>query len=438
MEVGASTNGIHSGAIATVRTKVGPLWLNWKVEHRDYVQGRQFRDIQLSGPFARWEHLHQIVPDGPDACYLTDEISFRLPGGKLGRAIASRCAQRQLSRLFAWRHATTKSDLERHQIIRAENVRRIVIAGASGVIGRALVPFLRTQGHEVVRLVRRSATSADEVYWNPASGELDLTRIGNVDAIVNLSGENVGGGRWTAARRDAILRSRVDATRTLVRAIQRAQSSHAVFISASAVGFYGDRGNEILTERSEGGMGFLAEVCLAWEKAAEFARRAGIRTVIPRLGVVLTPSGGALAKLLPLFRAGLGGRVGTGNQWMSWVGIDDAIEGIYHALMGPEIDGAMNLSAPMPVTNREFTEVLARVLRRTAILPVPRVALRAVFGEMADGTLLASGRAIPEKLTASDYRFRHPDLDGALRHVLGKSVSAVSQPAIRAASRRER
>jgi uncharacterized protein (TIGR01777 family) len=420
IEVGASTNGIHDGAIVAVRTKVGPLWLNWKIEHRGYVHGCQFRDVQLSGPFAHWEHLHRFVPDGPDACYLTDEISFRLPGGKLGRMLGREYAQRQLSRLFAWRHATTKSDLERHQIMRAEDVRRIVIAGASGVVGRALVPFLRTQGHEVVRLVRRSATSADEVYWNPAVGELDLARIGNVDAIINLSGENVGAGRWTAARRDAIMRSRVNATRTLVGAMQRAQSSHPVFISASAVGFYGDRGNEILTEGSGVGGGFLAEVCLAWEKEAEFARRAGVRTVMPRLGVVLTPAGGALAKLLPLFRAGLGGRVGTGDQWMSWVGIDDAIEGIYHALMRPDFEGAMNLSAPMPVTNREFTAVLARVLHRPTLLPVPRLALQAVFGEMAEGTLLASGRAIPEKLGGSGFRFRHPDLEGALQHVLGK------------------
>lgn len=421
VEVGASSKGLHDGAVVTVRTKVGPLWLEWKVEHRDYVQGRQFRDVQLSGPFAHWEHLHRMVPDGSDACYLTDQISFRLPGGKLGRAIGGGYTHRQLSRLFAWRHSTTQSDLERHSPTHGADLRRIVVAGASGMIGRALVPFLRTQGHSVVRLVRRPASHEDELYWNPGSGELDLSGIGAVDAVINLSGENVGAGRWTATRRDAILRSRVDATRTLVGVVQRMAPKPAVFISASAIGFYGDRGDEILTELSSNGRGFLAEVCLAWETQAELARKAGVRTVLPRLGVVLTPAGGALAKLLPVFRAGVGGRIGNGNQWMNWVGIDDAIDGIYHALTCPEVEGPMNLSAPEAVTNREFTAVLARVLGRPAVLPVPRAALRAVFGEMADATILASGRAAPERLSASGYRFRHAGLEAALRHVLGRN-----------------
>jgi uncharacterized protein (TIGR01777 family) len=420
IEVGASSNGIHDGAIVSVRTKLGPVWFNWKVEHRDYVQGRQFRDVQLSGPFARWEHLHRIDPDGPDACQLTDEITFRLPGGKLGRPIAGGCAHRQLSRLFAWRHATTKSDLERQPRYDRTGVRRIVIAGASGLIGQTLVPFLRTQGHSVVQLVRRPVKREDELYWNPGSGELDLGRIDHVDAIINLSGENVGGGRWTAAKREAIFRSRVDATRTLVDAIKQMQPRPSVFVSVSAVGFYGDRGDEILTEHSGIGRGFLAEVCLAWETHAEVARTFGVRTVMPRLGVVLTPAGGALAKLLPVFRAGLGGRVGGGKQWMSWIGIDDAIDGIHHAVLCPEAEGPMNLTSPNLVTNREFTAVLARVLRRPAVLPVPCVVLRAVFGKMADEAVLTSGRAVPGKLNALGYRFRHPELETALRHVLGR------------------
>ena len=300
-------------------------------------------------------------------------------------------------------------------------MRRVLIAGASGTIGRALVHFLQTQGHDVVRLVRRPPSGVDEVFWNPGAGELDIGALEGVDAIINLSGENVAGGRWTGARRDAIFRSRVDATRTLVGVIRQLQRKPEIFVSASAVGFYGDRGGEILTERSRVGQGFLSEVCLAWETHAEGARKVGVRTVLTRFGVVLTPKGGALAKLLPVFRVGLGGPVGGGAQWMSWIGIDDVIGGIYHVLNQPTCDGPMNLVAPEPVTNREFAKTLGRVLRRPAIVPAPRFVLRGIFGEMANATVLASTRAVPERLLATGYQFKHSELEAALRHVLRAS-----------------
>ena len=297
--------------------------------------------------------------------------------------------------------------------------RRVLIAGASGTIGGALIPFLQTQGHDVVRLVRRSPSSVDEVFWNPGAGELDIGALEGVDVIINLSGENVAGGRWTEARRDAIFRSRVDATRTLVAAVRQVRRKPEVFVSASAVGFYGDRGEEILTERSRVGQGFLPEVCLAWETHAEGARKVGVRTALARFGVVLTPRGGALAKLLPVFRMGLGGPVGGGAQWMSWIGIDDVIGGIYHLLNQPTCDGPMNFVAPVSVTNRQFTKTLAGVLHRPAVIPVPPVVLRGIFGEMANATLLASTRVVPERLLASGYQFKYSGLEAALRHVLG-------------------
>jgi uncharacterized protein (TIGR01777 family) len=244
--------------------------------------------------------------------------------------------------------------------------RRILIAGASGLVGRALAPFLQAQGCEVVRLVRREPAGEGEIAWNPASGELDITRLGDIDAVINLSGENVGAGRWTTRRREAILRSRVDATRTVVAAIQRMKRKPAVLLNASAVGFYGDRGDEQLTEASAIGHGFLPEVCLIWETHAEGAARMGVRTGLLRFGVVLSPTGGALAKMLPLFRAGLGGRLGDGRQWLSWVSLDDAVDAIHHALGDARCAGPLNLVAPEPVTNAEFTTVLARVLRRPA------------------------------------------------------------------------
>ncbi len=419
VEVVAATGGVRDGACVTVRNKVGPFWTQWCVEHRDYLAGIQFRDVLLSGPFAKWEHLHRVEPDGPDASLLTDEITYRLPGGALGRALGGAFMRRKLSQLFAWRHATTKADVELQRRYEPVRPRRILIAGASGLVGRALVPFLQTQGHTVLRLVRQSPGTAKEICWNPATGALDATALEGVDAIVNLSGENVGAGRWTAVRRGAILRSRVEATRTLVLAVQKLRRKPEVFVSASAVGFYGERGDEVVTEDAPIGQGFLPEVCLAWETHAEGAARLGLRTALLRFGVVLTPSGGALAKLLPLFRVGLGGRVGDGRQWMSWVSIDDAVGAIYHALVEARCAGAINMVAPSSVTNADFATTLGRVLRRPASLPVPALAVRALFGQMAEETLLASTRAEPRRLLATGYGFRHATVEAALRHVLG-------------------
>ena len=423
VELVSATGGVRDGARVTVRSRIGPIWAEWRVEHRDYVAGKQFRDVQLSGPFAKWEHLHRIAPDGADACVLTDEITFRLPGGAVGRALGRNFVRRKLAQLFAWRHATTKADVELAECYGAVRPRRILVAGASGMVGRALVPFLQTQGHTVRRLVRRTARSAEEIFWDPARGELDATALEGVDAIVNLSGENVAGGRWTAARREEILSSRVDATRTLVDALRKLARKPEVLVNASAVGFYGERGDAELTEADGIGRGFLPGVVLAWETHAENAARAGVCTACVRLGVVLSPAGGALAKLLPLFRLGLGGWVGGGGQWMSWIGVDDAVGAIYHAIIEPACAGAVNLVSPQPVTNAEFTATLARVLDRPAFLPVPAAALRLVFGEMAEETLLASTRVRPARLLATGYRFRHATLEEALRHVLGRKQS---------------
>ena len=419
IEIVSSVGGVREGARVTVRNKFGPCWIEWRVEHRDYEAGRQFRDVQLSGPFARWEHLHRIVPDGAGACWLTDDIGYRLPGGRLGRIAAGALVRRKLEKLFAWRHEITKHDLESSAATFSEP-RHVIIAGASGLLGRSLAPFLETQGHRVSRLVRRPARSAEEVSWNPARGELDAGALEGVDAIINLSGENVGGGRWTNVRREAIFKSRVDATRTLVDAMKRMLRKPEVLVSASAVGIYGDRGDESLTERSELGAGFLPDVCRAWESEAARAREIGVRTVILRLGVVLTPAGGVLAKLLPVFKAGLGGLLGGGHQWMSWIAIDDAVNAIHQAIMASSWDGSWNVVSPEPVTNREFTLALALVLRRPARLAVPAWTLRALLGEMADGTILASGRVYPERLKAAGFDFRQSSLDAALRNVLGR------------------
>jgi uncharacterized protein (TIGR01777 family) len=297
---------------------------------------------------------------------------------------------------------------------------KVAITGASGLLGSALVPFLRNGGHEVVRLVRRAPKAGDEARWDPAAGAIDAAALEGVDAAVNLSGENIGEGRWTQARKALLRSSRLGPTRLLAETLARLEAKPKVLVSVSAIGYYGDRGDAWLSEAEPPAGDFLARLSAEWEKAAEPAAGAGIRVVHPRLGVVLSPGGGALGKMLLPFKAGLGGVLGPGTQYMSWIAIDDVLGAVRHLLDRNDLAGPVNAAAPEPVTNAAFTKTLGRVLRRPTVAPAPAFALRLAFGEMADATLLSSARVRPDKLLASGYRFRFPTLEGALRHVLGK------------------
>ena len=295
----------------------------------------------------------------------------------------------------------------------------IAVTGSGGLVGSALVPLLTMGGHRVSRLVRKSP-SGNDVPWDPAEGVRDLSRLEGVDAVIHLAGESIAAGRWTPHRKEEIRRSRVEGTRRLCESLARLSRRPKVLVSASAIGFYGDRGGETLTEDSESGKDFLAEVCREWEAATEPASHAGIRVVHMRFGMILSPSGGALKKMLLPFRLGAGGRIGSGSQYVSWIAIDDAIGSIHHAVCTDSLKGAVNGVAPAPVTNAEFTRVLAQVLSRPAIFPLPAFAARIAFGEMADALLLAGARVMPTRLQASGYRFLYPELEGALKHLLGR------------------
>lgn len=296
---------------------------------------------------------------------------------------------------------------------------RIAVSGSSGLVGSTLVPFLGTGGHRVTRLVRKPP-SGDDVLWNLAEGVADFSRLEGVDAVVHLAGENIGAGRWTPERKGEIRRSRVEGTRRLSESVAKLSRCPKVLVSASAIGLYGDRGSEILTEDSAPGKDFLARLCQEWEAATEPASRAGIRVVHLRFGMILSPAGGALKKMLLPFKLGLGGRMGSGAQYVSWIAIDDAIGAIHHAVCTESLKGAVNVVAPAPVSNAEFTRVLARAVSRPALFPLPAFAARLAFGEMADALLLASARVMPARLQASGYRFQYPELEGALRHLLGR------------------
>jgi len=297
----------------------------------------------------------------------------------------------------------------------------VVITGASGLVGRRLTSELLQTGAKVIAAVRRPVQeAAREIHWQPDAGRIDTARIEGVDAVVHLAGENIAGGRWTAAFKQKIRESRLKGTRLVAEAIAGCRAKPQVLVCASAIGYYGDRGEETLSEASAPGNDFLAEVCREWEAACQPARDAGVRVVNVRIGVVLSPEGGALKQMLTPFKMGVGGKVGSGQQYMSWVAIDDVAGATVFLLAKPHAEGPVNLVSPQAVRNVEFTKTLGRVLKRPTIVPAPAFGLRLAFGEMADALLLSSTRVVPQALTATGYQFRQPELEAALRHLLAK------------------
>ncbi len=307
---------------------------------------------------------------------------------------------------------------------------KILVTGSTGLVGRALVSALAKEGHSACRLVRPETNANDDaggfnVVWNPKTGELGGAAVGP-DAVVHLSGASIAQGRWTAKRKEELRASRVDVTRALIEAIGRMNAKPAVFVSASAIGYYGNRGDEVLTEESPAGEGFLADIAKAWEAEALKAEAWRTRVVLARFGIILAKHGGALSKMLTPFRMGLGGRLGSGKQWMSWIALEDVIGILKRAISDAAVSGAVNVVAPEPVTNVEFTKELARALHRPAILPAPSFALRLALGrEMADALLTGSQRVIPKKLQQVGYAFRYPILNSTLNAILSKRNSPI-------------
>ncbi|GAB4152018.1 MAG: TIGR01777 family oxidoreductase [Planctomycetaceae bacterium] len=423
VELISQTGGIRDGDRVELRVSVGPFWKRWVAEHRDYQAGQQFRDVQIQGPFAKWDHTHIVSQTDDRVSVLLDRIEYRLPFGLLGRLFGSRLTQRKLNRVFAYRHRTTRDDLHAHwkfQMMTPKPL-RILVTGSSGLVGSNLIPFLTGGGHTVCRLVRsKNQTGDDALYWNPKSGEVDAGSLEGFDAVVHLAGENIASGRWTQARKARIRDSRVEGTRLLAEALASLKNPPKVLVCASAIGYYGDRGDEELTEQSPPGEGFLSDVCQEWEAAANPAREAGIRVAHMRFGVILSPRDGALKKMLLPFKMGVGGILGNGRQYWSWIGIDDVIGSIHHAIGTESLEGPVNAVSPQPVTNREFTKTLGRVLKRPTIFPMPGFVAKTLLGEMAEALLLSSARVLPNRLMETNYEFRHSNLEDCLRHLLGR------------------
>ena len=410
--------GIDKGVQVTFRMKVFGIPRIWEAEHFDFQENRLFRDRQTRGPFAKWEHHHLFHSTGPATCLMEDRVVYRLPLSPLSLPFAGH-AQKELERIFRYRHDVLKYDMA-HWVGKVRK-QRILISGASGTIGKALVPFLRTCGHDVIRLVRDPEdTAEDALYWDPYANDLDMAAAGPVDAVISLNGVDISRGKWTEAQKKKIIDSRVIPTRVLVEKMRAMPNPPSVFISSSAIGLYGDAGDRTLTEDDPMGECFISTVCNRWEAASLGADRGGIRTVQLRIGVVLTPAGGALERMKLAFTMGCGTRVSHGRQYMSWISMDDALTGILHILENRDIHGPVNLTAPNPVTNAEFTRTLGRVLNRPAPFVMPRAVALCLWADMGKETLLASARVLPERLLATGFSFAHPTLEPALRHVLGR------------------
>ena len=295
---------------------------------------------------------------------------------------------------------------------------RILVSGSHGLVGEALIKSLTNDNHEIVRLVRRAPAGSGEIEWHPNQGRINTEQLEGFDLVVHLAGENIASGRWTGDKKRAIRESRVKGTSLLSESLARLTRPPSVFLSASAIGYYGDRGDELLTEKSAPGKGFLPSVCVEWENAARPAVEKGIRTVYTRFGIVLDRNEGALAKMLPPFQMGIGGKIGDGKQWMSWIALDDVVSGLRFLMDDKSVHGPVNFVAPNPMTNAEFTKVLGRVLSRPTFFPVPAFGARLAFGEMADALLLSSQRVTPGVLTEKGFEFSWTTLESVLKHLL--------------------
>ncbi|KAA1251323.1 TIGR01777 family protein [Mycobacterium simiae] len=396
-----------------------PGGLRWVAAHQpdSYDPPRRFVDVLGSDGLAslpaqvvvRWRHTHEFDDCGAGRTRVTDRVDTPVPGPLLRP-------------MFVYRHRQLADDLAAHQVAAEHRLKptTVAVTGSSGLVGSALTAFLSTGGHRVVRLVRGTPRNSAERQWDPVDPNPGL--LDGVEAVIHLAGASIAG-RFTARHREAIRDSRIGPTRRLAELFARTANGPRVLISASAIGFYGyDRGDQTLTEDSDRGDGFLADVVADWEQATGPASRAGARVVQVRTGIVQSPRGGTLQLMRPLFSAGLGGRLGDGRQWLSWIGIDDLVDVYHRALWDSALSGAVNAVAPQPVRNTDYTRVLAQVLRRPAVLPVPSLAPRLLLGKQGARELVcASQRVLPHRLNQAQHRFRQPDLDSALRHLLGRS-----------------
>ncbi|AMV33309.1 Epimerase family protein [Pirellula sp. SH-Sr6A] len=420
---------IDVGAEVVLQQRLGPLRLKWLARHTNLDAPRSFQDTQISGPFAFWQHDHLIEAVDEERSRLRDRIRFDLPWAPLSN-IALPMVRSMLRRMFVYRHETTRRDLELHDFLApwvSGRSLRIAITGSSGMIGSRLAALASVLGHRVVRIIRPESQSAsnesgnigESVVWDRQSGFNRLDAMQDLDAVVHLGGFGIAERRWTEETKRKIRSSRIDGTHALVKSLTDLSSPPKALVCASGVGIYGDCGDRECLESSPPADDFLGQVAKDWEAAARTFESSGGRVAIGRLAMVLHPHQGALAKMLPLLRWGLGGRIGNGHQSWSWIHLDDAVAAFLFLAACPDASGPFNFASPHGTTNREFTRTLARALSRPAWFPAPAPALRIALGEMADALLLASTRAVPQRLEQMHFPFRARRLEDALAQLLG-------------------
>ncbi|MCP3922922.1 MAG: TIGR01777 family protein [Desulfobacterales bacterium] len=412
-------SGIEIGAKVTIKMHAGLIPFIWKAEHTEYKKPDEFADIQVSGPFSFWKHTHTITDSGNKA-FLEDKIEYSLPFGFILNKLFRKKIESNLSSIFKFRHKTLANDLILHSKYGKER-KIILIAGASGQLGSALIPFFSTGGHKVIRLVRREHINQNEIFWDPSKGFLDLSKAGKIDAIINLSGENIGEGRWTKSKKAKIIESRTKTTKLLVDEILKLDDPPEVFISSSAIGFYGNTKENIVNEKSEQGSDFISEVCKLWEDAARSVEKAGVRLLNARIGVVCSPLGGALEKLITPTKMGFGGKLGSGKQHMSWIGMDDILGIFYYFIHDKKISGPVNICTPDSITNYDMIKAIGKALKRPTFFTVPSFIIKILFGKMGDEIVLSDMRVKPEVLINSSYEYICDDFDEYLKFVLGKN-----------------
>ena len=421
--------GIDPGGEVLLKMHLGPVPFHFHARHIASTPGRMFRDIQEKGPFASWSHTH-IFEDSSKGAILRDEVTYALPGQRFLPEFVKAYVAKNLKNIFLHRESVLKFDIQLHRRCSTRPL-RVLVTGASGVLGRDLLPLLTTGGHKVFTLVRRLPDkNKGEIFWDPENNILNVDDLPELDGVIHLAGEYIGLSRWSEEKKRKVIESRVKGTELLTRALASLKKRPVVLLSASAVGYYGDCGDALVNEATSAGTDFISEVCRRWEQAVQPAQNAGIRTVLMRLGVGLTPKGGALQRILATSPLGCCiRRFGSGQQFISWISSDDMVAAMLHALTCPALEGPVNIAAPHPVTNCELMATVARITGGQLLFPMPEAVLRIIYGQMALEILLSGCRVATGKLQDSGFIFRHPTLEQALRSMLGKApLSGNSTP----------
>ena len=421
-----NSGGIENDAEVIFKVAIGPIRRTWIAKHHSVIPGESFADRMVKGPFGAWNHVHQFSTTGEGMTTICDDIEYKLPlhfltGWSVGITVLPRIRQ-----MFKYRSARIDNDLKQIQATAEQPRQKVLVSGSTGMIGLQLCAFLETAGHDVHRLLRPNSklpadvNSEKIIRWNDRTGEILEGDMNGFDTIIHLAGAGIGDKRWSKKRKQLVRDSRVIPTENLSNLITKLERPPKTLMCGSAIGFYGDRGKEELTETSSAGDDFLADLCSQWEKATCKAKEAGIRVLNLRSGIVITPLGGALVKLLLPAKLGAGGPVGGGRQIQSWISLDDEVFAIHHLMMNDSCEGAYNLTSPNALSQKKFAKILGRVLRRPAFMPLPGFMIKLLFGEMGQKLVLEGQNVQPKRLQESGFKFTYTDLEMCLRTCLGK------------------